>query len=149
MNGAGVPAPAVGHLFVDFHDDGFRPFAYRLQMGCVGAETEVSAGIHGSHLNHHDIGRTVQIHIVAGQLRITDRAIVGDALGNGLSLNTAHMPRIPAEMLRRVFHFKNFRHFQQNTAADFNIMQFGHTRSQRFVQSVRRAGTPSPVQPVS
>ena len=83
-------AQADRHVFIHFHNHNLDFLTNGGHVGGVGAEIKEAVLIHGSNLEYSYIERSGGLSVVSWKLRVTDRSIVGKALGNGLSLDSAH-----------------------------------------------------------
>ena len=133
MNIVIVTAHANRHVPVDLYNHSFGSFAGHLQMGGRGAEVEPTVLIHRRYLNHHHIYLGISAAIIAGQLRITDRHIVGKALADQFALDTTHVRGVPAKMLRSVRNISNGRAVQQDAAANFHVRQLLTSSGKRLI----------------
>ena len=96
-----------------------------------------------SHLG--EIARMVR---AARQLRVAQGRIVSVTGGNGLALNAAHMPAVPAEVLCLIFNLEDFRHMAQDTAAEFNPVQLRQALGQSSVKADRGTDGPAVIDPI-
>ena len=101
------------------------------------------------YLEHGNIHILGHIAVVAGQLRIADGAVEAEALCHSLTLNAAHVPAVPAEMLGGVFDLEDLGNPHQNAAAELDILQFGQALCNGCIHSHGGAGGPAIVHPVT
>ena len=142
-------AKAHGHILVHFHDHLFAALAHSGHVAGVGAKVKVAVVVHGGNLEHGNIHILGHIAVVAGQLGIADGAVEAEALCHSLTLNAAHVPAVPAEMLGRVFDLEDLGNPHQNAAAELNILQFGQALCNGCIHSHGGAGGPAIVHPVT
>ena len=143
------PAQAHGHVLVDLHDDGLCALAHSLQVGAAGTEIEPAVLVHGGHLEHGHVQALDAVAVIPRQLRIPQGDVIGEALAHGLALDAAHVPGVPAEMLRRIGHIENGGLVGQDTAPDLHVGQLAHPPGQRLIQGIRRADAPAVIHPVA
>ena len=142
-------AQAAGHVLIDLHDDLFGLFAHGTQMGSAGAEVEVTVLIHGGHLEHGHIDGVRALTVVAGQLGITDGGVEGEALGNGLALNAAHVPAVPGHVGSGILDLEDGGHPHQDAAAEVDILQLGQTLCNGSVHCNGGVHSPAVIHPVA
>ena len=116
-------AQALGHVPVDLHDDLFGLIAHGTQVGSTGAKVEIAVLVHGGHLEHRHIHGVRAVAIVAGQFRVADGGVEGEALGNGLALNAAHVPAVPGHVGSRILDLEDGGHPHQDAAAEVDTLQ--------------------------
>ena len=120
-------------------------------MGCVGAEVKEAVLVHGGCLEDGHI-RTVffgHIPVEAGQLRIAHGAVEGKALGNGFSLDAAHMPGVPGEVVSRVFDLEDLGDPHEDAAAEVDVIKLRKPFGDLRIHSHRSAGSPGVIDPVA
>ena len=96
-------------------------------MRSAGTEVEVAMLVHGGHLKYCHIHGVIALAVVAGQLRVADGGVEGEALRNGLALNAAHVPAVPGHVGSGVVDLEDLRHPHQDAAAEVDILQLGQT----------------------
>ena len=142
-------AQTYRHIFIDFYDDLLCFLNGRLRVAGAEAQIKVSESVHGSDLHDRYIQRILTLPVVAGQLRIFQRAVESEALGDRLTLHAAHMPAVPCHMICRVLNLEDFRNMHKDAAAEIDIFQLGQTLCQFTVYSHTGRSGPAVVYPVS
>ena len=117
--------------------------------GAAGTEIEPAVLVHGGHLEHGHVQALDAVAVIPRQLRIPQGDVIGEALAHGLALDAAHVPGVPAEMLRRIGHIENGGLVGQDTAPDLHVGQLAHPPGQRLIQGIRRADAPAVIHPVA
>ena len=144
-----LAAQAARHVFVDLYDDGLGLFAHGHHMAGCRAEVKVAVAVHRRHLEDGYVRLRLRLPVISGKLRIADRRVKTEALGDGLALDAAHMPGIPGHMLRRVLDLKNFRNPHQNAAAEVDVRKLRQPLCQGVIHRHRRSGRPAVIDPVA
>ena len=142
-------AKAARHIGVDLHDDLLGLFAHSTQMRSAGTEVEVAMLVHGGHLKYCHIHGVAALAVVAGQLRVADGGVEGEALRNGLALNAAHMPAVPGHVGSRVVDLEDLRHPHQNAAPEVDSFQLRQAFCQLGVHGHRGVHSPAVIHPVA
>ena len=143
-----VAAQADRHVLVHFHKHLVGLAGSIGQMAGAGAEVEVAVAIHGGNHKHRNVQRVGAFAVVARQLGVAQGRIVSVTGGNGLALNAAHMPAVPAEVLCLIFNLEDFRHMAQDAAAEFNPVQLRQALGQSSVKADRGADGPAVIDPI-
>ena len=149
MNAVLKSAQADRHVFIYLYDDCVSLLAHSRHVGGVRSEIEEAVLVHGSCLEHSYVERSLGVAVVSWKLRVADRSVEGEALGDGLSLNAAHMPGVPCQMLRRILNFENLRNPHEDAAAEIHIVELRHSLCKSRVKSNGRARAPAVVNPVA
>ena len=142
-------AQAHRDVLVNLQNYRLGALAHRLEVRTAGAEIEPAVLIHGCHLEHGHVQSLDAVAVVAGQLGIAQRDIIGESLPNSLALNAAHMPGVPGEVAGSIGNVKNSGTTGQNSAADIDIRQLREPLCQRPIQSVCSTGAPAIIHPHS
>ncbi len=142
-------AKAARHIGVDLHDDLLGLFAHSTQMRSAGTEVEVAMLVHGGHLKYCHIHGVIALAVVAGQLRVADGGVEGEALRNGLALNAAHVPAVPGHVGSGVVDLEDLRHPHQDAAAEIDVLQFGQALGKGGVHSHGGVDAPAVIHPVA
>ena len=142
-------AKAAGHILVDFHDHILCGLADGGKVRRAGTEVEVAVLIHGGYLDHGHVGRFDKIAVVARQLRVAQRNVEGEAFIDGLPLNAAHVPGVPAKMIGGIRNIENGGLPEHDPAADLDILKLRHAGGERLVQGYGMPHAPAVVDPVA
>ena len=142
-------AQAFGHVPVDLNDDFLGLIADGTQVGSTGAKVEIAVLVHGGHLEHRHIHGVRAVAIVAGQFRVADGGVEGEALGNGLALNAAHVPAVPGHVGSGILDLEDSGHPHQDAAAEVDILQLGQTLCNGSVHRYGGVHGPAVIHPVA
>ena len=137
------------HALVDFHDDLLSHLHHCIGVAGAGSQVKVSVSVHGTDLQDRHIQRILSVQIIAGKLGILQRSVEAEPCGSGFSLDAAHMPAVPDEMLLGILYFENFRHVHQNTAVYLNIVHLGHSLCELSVNRDVCGRAPAVIYPVA
>ena len=150
MDGVLKTAEADRLVLVDLDHDLARRSAHCSEVGGLRTEVKVAVLVHGSHLQEGDRRLLdIVLAVEARELRIAHGVKEAEALGDRLSLPTAEMPGVPAEVLGRVFNLKDGGLPHQDAAANLDVAKLRHAERQCLVDGDRRADTPAVVNPVA
>ena len=149
MNRFFKSAQTARHVLIDLYDHNICHITNRLQMRCIRSEIEISESIHRCHLKHRYIQMSDIFSIILRQLRKAHRAVKSKSIIDGPPFYPAHMPGVPCKMVCRIFHFKDFRSPQQDTASNLYVFQFICPCCQRCIQRYRSPCCPGIIDPVS
>ena len=142
-------AQAFGHVPIDLNDDLFGLIADGTQVGSTGAKVKIAVLVHGGHLEHRHIHGVRAVAIVAGQFRVADGGVEGEALGNGLALNAAHVPAVPGHVGSGILDLEDGGHPHQDAAAEVDILQLGQTLCNGSVHCNGGVHSPAVIHPVA
>ena len=149
MQAVVMSAQADRHIAVDFNVHFVRLAGSISQMACAGTEVEVAVIVHRRRHKHCNVQRVGAFPVVTRQFRVADGGVERISGIHSLALDAAHVPAVPGKVRAGILNLENFRHVAENTAAELDVIQTGHTLGQCCVKGYGGADTPAVVDPVA